>query len=84
VDALVVDLPALFSRLNGGSPPAPAWALGREVPQERPQGQLDVSDDRRRKPLGGTGLADNLAGPALGDPEPLGEHHDGSPATVRG
>ncbi|MGO8875484.1 MAG: hypothetical protein ACLQNG_06945 [Acidimicrobiales bacterium] len=25
-----------------------------------------------------------LAGPALGDPEPLGEHHDGSPATVRG
>jgi hypothetical protein len=84
VDALVVDLPALLPCCDGGPPPAPAWSLLREVPQERPQRQLGVGYDRRRKALGGTGLADDLAGPALGDPEPLGEHHDGSPATVRG
>ena len=34
--------------------------------------------------LGGAALSDDTAGSALGDPEPLGEHHDGSPATVRG
>jgi len=56
----------------------------REVPEERPEGELVVGRDRRVEALGGAGLAEDLACPSLGGPELSLEGTNGLPATVRG
>jgi hypothetical protein len=65
VDALVVGPPAGLLGFDGGSAPAPAGTATGEVPQPGPQGQLVVGGDRCGQTLGGPGLADHPAGPAL-------------------
>ena len=54
------------------------------LPEEGPKRELVVTRDGGREALGGPGLADDPAGPALGDPELLTEGPDGPPAAVRG
>lgn len=68
LDALAVHPPAGLLGRHIGPAPAPAGSPPSEVPQECPQGELLVAQDRCGEALGGAGLADNGAGPALGDP----------------
>jgi hypothetical protein len=46
VDALVVDGPAGLLRLDTRPAPAPTGPAPREVPEERPQGQLLIGGGR--------------------------------------
>jgi hypothetical protein len=65
MDPLVVDSPAGVSGRTGGASPTPAGTAEREVTQEGAQGELFVAGDRCKKALGGSGLADDAAGPSL-------------------
>ena len=82
VDGLVVHPPA--GRPCRGPAPIPAGTLDRELPEEGPQRELLLGGDGRGQALGGSRLADDPAGEALGDPELPLEHPDGAPAAVRG
>ena len=70
---LVVDLPAFAPGHDGRPSPAPARTRGREGAQAAPQGHLVVAGDGWCIALGGPVLADDPAGVALGDPEPIDE-----------
>jgi hypothetical protein len=84
VNALVVGPPACVPGRSGCPSPAPAGTPAGEVAQEGTQGQLLVARNGWGEALGGTGLANHQAGPALRDPELRAESHDGPPAAVRG
>jgi len=84
LDALVVDAPALPPGLLGRSAPSPSRPLLGERPQPRPQLLLVLGHDGRIQALGGAVLADHTTCSALGDPEPLSQHHHGATAAIRG
>jgi hypothetical protein len=79
---LLAGQPWLDLRLLRGASPSAG------VAQRRLAGTLAGAPGRRSvrwdEALGGSHLADDAAGPALGDPEPLLEHDDCSTAAVRG
>ncbi len=82
--ALVVDDPSRPSCALRSTTPPPPRALLRKRNQEFAQASLLIVDHRRREALGGAVLADNPTRPALGDPEPVTQHHNGGAPTVRG
>jgi hypothetical protein len=84
MDALVVDHPAGLPSCGGRPSPPPSRTRSGEVPEEGPKGQLFVRRDGSGKTLGGSRLADDPTGPALGDPELLTEDTNCPPAAVRG
>jgi hypothetical protein len=74
LDALVVDAVPLVSQQGGHAAIAVARTQPSEGPETRPEALFFVGHRWSRTSLGGTGLAQESAGPALGEPVSVLDH----------